>query len=215
MSERLYSVEDGTSARAVAGLLAVLFPDARTVLDATYGNGRFWDGSADVEVTGLDLDPGRAAHVVGDFRALPFADDAFDVVIFDPPYHTNMGRGKASVMGARFGTFATLADLREAVEQGCREAWRAGRLGVIVKCQDYIHESKPVWMSDWVKGALPVEPYDVLHLRQRSKVIDPKWRDQLSVYRNHSTFWVFRTGGNVHRRRRAAYERYDEERRGA
>ena len=57
VTDRLYTIEDGTSAQAVARLLAVLFPDARTVLDATYGHGRFWDGTAPVEVTGMDLDP--------------------------------------------------------------------------------------------------------------------------------------------------------------
>lgn len=208
MSERLYTIADGTSARAVADLLAVLFPDARTVLDATYGNGAFWRGDlAEVAVTGMDLDPARAPHVVGDFRAMPFADASFDVVIFDPPYHTDMGRGKASIMGSRFGAFGRLADLRAAVEQGCRESWRVGRLGIIVKVQDYIHESRAVWMSDWVKAALPVEPYDVLYLRRPHKLVDPKWTRQLSVWRNHATFWVYRTDGGVHRARRAASER--------
>ena len=155
----------------------------------------------------MDLDPRRAPHVVGDFRAMPFADDAFDVVTFDPPFHTDMGRGKASVMGARFATFGTLAELRAAVEQGCREAWRVGRLGAIVKVQDYIHESQAVWMSRWVQDAFPVEPFDVLHLRRPHKLVDPKWRDRLSVYRNHATFWVYRTDGPVHRRRRPAGER--------
>ena len=200
---RLYSVTDGTSARAVARLLEVLFPDARTVLDTTYGSGRFWDGSAPVEVTGMDLNPSRAPHIVGDFRALPFADGAFDVAIFDPPYHSDMGRGQASVMGSRFGTFGTIAELRAAVEAGCRECWRVARLGVLVKCQDYIHASRPVWMSDWVKSAMPVEPYDFLILRRPHKITDPKWTRQLSVWRNHATFWAFRRDG-VERRTRQA-----------
>ena len=38
---RLYTVSDGSSASAIAALLGVLFPDARTVLDATYGRGKF------------------------------------------------------------------------------------------------------------------------------------------------------------------------------
>ena len=32
----------GTNAQTVADILRVLFPDARTVLDTTYGRGRFW-----------------------------------------------------------------------------------------------------------------------------------------------------------------------------
>jgi hypothetical protein len=203
---RLYTVLDGTSTEAITGLLDVCFPDATTALDVTYGNGSFWDGTTHAHVTGLDINPDRAPDVVGDFRALPFADGSFDVCVFDPPYHTDMGRGKASVMGSRFGTFATLPELKEAVEQGCREAWRVARLGVIVKVQDYIHASRAVWMSRWVQDALPVEPYDFLHLTRRHKIVDPKWREQLSVYRNHTTFWVYRKDSNVHRRRWPAGE---------
>src|SRR6266536_3376259 len=198
MTNRLYTVEQMTNAQAVTGLLSVAFPDARTALDATYGNGRFWDATSHVEVTGLDLDPSRAPDVVGDYWALPFAAGAFDVVIFDPPYQWDMGRGKASVMGARFSTYSSAAEARASVEQGCREAWRVARLGVIVKCQDYIHASRPVWMSDWVKAAMPAEPYDFLHLTRPHKIVDPRWREQLSVYRNHATFWVWRKDGTAH-----------------
>src|SRR5207248_1563814 len=133
----------------------------------------------------------------GDFRALPFGPEAFDVAIFDPPYLTDTS--ERSIMGRRFGHFPTVAELRAAVEQGCREAWRVARLGLIVKCQDYIHASCPVWMSDWVKGALPVEPYDHLILRRSRKITDRKWNRQLSVWRNHATFWVFRKDGQKHK----------------
>ena len=80
------------------------------------------------------------------------------------------------------------------------------RLGLIVKVQDYIHGARPIWMSDWVKDALPVEPYDVLHLRRPAKIVDPKWTRQLSVWRNHATFWVYRKDGVEHRARRASGE---------
>ena len=101
----LRAIMRAAPAEIVAGMLRVLYPDAETLLDATHGHGRFWTADPPVAVTGLDLDTARAPHVVGDFRALPFRDGSFDVVIFDPPYHTDMGRGKASVMGSRFGTF--------------------------------------------------------------------------------------------------------------
>jgi hypothetical protein len=208
VTERLFTVERMTNAQAVAGLLRIAFPDAETTLDMTWGNGSFWDGSAHVRVTGLDIDPARACDVVGDFRALDFAADSFDVAIFDPPFHTNMGRGRASVMGARFKTFATLADLREAVEQGCREAWRVSRLGVIVKVQNHIHESRLIHMTRWVEEAVGAPLYDELHLQRAAKLLDRKWNDQLSVWRNHATFLVFRHGDQRHvRRRRPAVER--------
>jgi hypothetical protein len=206
MTERLYSVSTGTNAQTVADILRVLFPDARTVLDATYGNGRFWSPKYPVaaEVTGLDLDPSRARDVVGDFRSLDFKDAAHDVGVFDPPYQWDMGRGKPSVMGGRYGTCGSEAEARASIQQGARELWRVSRLGIIVKVQDHIHASRAVWMSDWVKEALPVEPFDQVHLVRQHKIKDPKWARQLSVWRNHATFWVYRKDGAVHRARRAA-----------
>jgi hypothetical protein len=205
-AQRLYSVSTGTNAQTVADILRVLFPDARTVLDMTYGKGRFWSPKhpAPVTVTGLDLDPSRARDVVGDFRALTFEDDSYDVDIFDPPYQWDMGRGKPSVMGARFGTYSSEAEARASIQQGCREAWRTARLGIVVKVQDHIHAQRAHWLSKWVWDALPVEPFDSVILARRQKLTDPKWTRQLSVWRNHATFWAWRKDGAVHRARRAA-----------
>lgn len=209
--DRLYTIEDGGSARAISRLLTVLFPDATTVLDTTYGSGSFWRGStADVAVTGMDLNPERARHVCADFTALPFADNSFDVVVFDPPYHTDVGHAKASATHARYGSFATIDDLRPAVERGTAEAWRVARLGAIVKVQDYIHASRAVWMSLWVHGAIPVEPYDVIHVRRTSgKIRSPRWTRQLSVWRNHATYWIYRKDGPIHRPRKPGIRALD------
>jgi hypothetical protein len=205
-AQRLYSVSTSTNAHVIADIFRVLFPDARTALDPTYGNGRLWSPkyAVPVTVTGLDLDPSRARDVVGDFRALDFAGEAFDVGIFDPPYQWDMGKGKPSVMGGRFGTYRSEEEARATIQQGVREAWRVARLGIIVKVQDHVHSSRVVWMSDWVKAALPVEPYDQTHLVRKHKITDPKWTRQLSVWRNHATFWIYRKDGAAHRARRSA-----------
>lgn len=204
MQDRLYTISQGTSAQAVERLLGLLFPDAVTVLDTTYGSGSFWrDSQADVRVTGMDVNPARAKHVCADFTRLPFRDNTFDMVIFDPPYHTDVGKAQASVTHQRFGSFATIDDLRPAVERGSAEAWRVARLGIIIKVQDYIHASQAVWMSLWVQRAIAVEPYDVLHVQRTcGKIRSPKWTRQLSVWRNHATYWVYRKDGPVHRARR-------------
>jgi hypothetical protein len=98
----------------------------------------------------------------------------------------------------------SISELRRAVERGCREAWRVARLGVIVKGQDYIHSSRQVWMSDWVRGALPVEPYNHVTLERPHKMLDPKRGCQLSVCSNAAEIWVFRKDGPIHRSRRPA-----------
>jgi hypothetical protein len=200
----LYTAQVHTNAEATAGLLRVIFPDATTVLDTTYGKGMFWRGSlADVHVTSMDRNPARRTDVVADFTRLPFRDGAFDVAIFDPPYQWDMGQ-KGSIIGKLFGTYTSEAHARETVQLGAREAWRVSRLGVLVKVQNYIHSSRLVHMTRWVEDAIPSPLYDELHLVNPRKLIVPSWGEQASVYRNHSTFLAFRHGDQRHVRRRPA-----------
>ena len=140
-TSRLYSVTTGTNAQTVADILRVLFPDARTVLDMTYGKGQFWSPKhpVPVTVTGLDIDPQRARDVIGDFQCPDLYEESQDVAIFDPPYQWGMGRGKPSVMGERFGTYHSEAEARATIQQGVRAAWQVSRLGIIVKVQDHVH----------------------------------------------------------------------------
>lgn len=197
----LYTAQVQTNANATAGLLRVLFPDATTVIDMTYGKGMFWDGKASVSVIGIDLDPDRARDVCADFTRLPFRDGAFDVAIFDPPYQWDMGHGKGSIIGNLFGTYESEDAAKRAVQLGSREAWRVSRIGVLVKVQNYIHASRLVHMTRWVEDAIPSPLYDELHLVNPRKLIAPRWKSQLSVYRNHSTFLAFRHGDQTHKRR--------------
>lgn len=208
MSDRLYTVETGSSAQVVAKLLRVLFPDAATVLDATYSQGKFWtQATGHIRVIGTDLDQKGAKDARADFRHLPFRSGSVDVVVLDPPYICDPGRGKPGVMSSRFGAYASVEEMRAAVKAGCREAWRVARLGAIVKTQDHVHNSRKVWMSGWVAGAMPVEEYERVHLVTRQKVIASSWtQGQLSAWSNATTWQVFRTDGPVHKRRRPALE---------
>ncbi len=196
---RLSSIETGSSAEVIAKMIKTLFPDVETVLDTTYGHGGFWDGTLDVTVVGMDLDPTRARDVVADFRALPFADASFDLVVFDPPFLTDTSKG--GLMGERFGSFGSIPDLQRAVEAGLMEAWRVARIGVLIKVQNYIHGSLPVRMTRWVEDLIPYDAYGEVHLLRSSKLLDRKWGDQLSVYSNHATFLAYRHGNQRHIRR--------------
>ncbi len=140
-------------------------------------------------IYGIDQLPERALSVVANYHSLPMLSESVDVVIFDPPYQPQTVPG---VIGERFtkihgGIAAVEADVRA----GLRECWRVSRLGLIVKVQDYIHDHKPVWMSMWVWEELG-KPYDFLTLRTKNKLQATNWTRQLSVRRNHSTFWVYR-----------------------
>jgi hypothetical protein len=197
--DRLWSIETGTSAQIIAKMLAVLYPDALTALDITYGAGGFWTEKPSVRVTGLDIDPNRARDRVGDFRELPYDDDTFDVCVFDPPYHTDRGKQKSSIMADRFGHFKDLVELQDAVMAGVSEGWRVSRLGIIVKVQDYCHGSLHICMTDWVRQALDWYPvYQRVDSLRDTKIIDGKWDRQLSAWSRSATYLAFRHGDQRH-----------------
>lgn len=201
-TDPLRRVETGSSAAMTAKLLRVLFPDAETVLDATWGRGNFWRGVDSVRVTGVDISSHGRPSVVADFRRLPFGAGAFDVAVFDPPYITEAGAG--SVIGRRFGSYPSIPALHVAVRRGALEAWRVSRIGIIVKVMDYVHASRLVRMSRWVEDAIPAELFDLAYLISGSKVEDEKWSrvgGQLSVRSTATTWLVFRKDGPVHKRR--------------
>lgn len=131
----------------------------------------------------------RALDVALNYEHLPFRNESVDVVVFDPPFQPQTVPG---VIGKRFQKIAGgVSSLKASVVAGLREADRVSRLGLIVKVQDYIHDHKPVWMSIWVWETLG-EPYDFLTLRRSGKLLASNWGRQLSVWRNHTTFWVYR-----------------------
>jgi ubiquinone/menaquinone biosynthesis C-methylase UbiE len=86
---------------------------ALSILDACCGGRMFWHDKAEPGVVFMDIrvEPdqvlsngqtfGVHPDVVGDFRAMPFADDTFRMVVFDPPHLTNLGRD--SYMALKYG----------------------------------------------------------------------------------------------------------------
>jgi hypothetical protein len=202
--ERLYSVEMGSSAQTVAKMLRVLFPDATTALDMTYGSGNFWKGAPSFSVVGIDIDPDRARDVCADFTQLPFAADTFDVAIFDPPYLADVSVKNPGIVGRRFGSYARQVHVHAAVRRGMREAWRVARIGVIVKVQIHTHASLLVDMEGWVRESIGAPLYGRVEQVRPVKLTDPKWTDQLSVWSNSATFLAYRKGDQRHIRRQPA-----------
>lgn len=198
---KLMSVESGTSAQTIAKMLNVLFPDAESVLDMTYGSGKFWTASPPWYVTGIDLNPSRARDVCADFTRLPFPDGAFDVAIFDPPYIAHTSKQGTGIIGRRFGSFATAQELEDTVKRGADEAWRVSKIGVICKVQNHTHFHRSIRMTKWIESVIPEEPYGEIHQLSAGKIIPARWDHQLSVLAMHTTFLAFRHGNQMHVRR--------------
>jgi hypothetical protein len=115
-------------------------------LDPTYGEGTWWrEWQPDVLVTHRRPTDGS------DFTDLPWGDDTFDAVAFDPPYVARGGRKTAGVelqsTNARYGLDdcpATPELLQELIDAGLDEMVRVTVPGgiILVKCQDYVSSGK-------------------------------------------------------------------------
>lgn len=112
------------------------------VLDPTYGKGTWWKKWAPANLCHHDF----AADGI-DFRDMPYADDRFDVVAFDPPYVSVGGRTTSGIpeMHDRYGLTdapTTPAGVQALINAGLAECARVTSDRILVKCQDYISSGK-------------------------------------------------------------------------
>jgi ubiquinone/menaquinone biosynthesis C-methylase UbiE len=101
------------------------------VLDPCCGSRMFWFDKQDQRVLFGDirseqhtLCDGRALNITPDiamdFRAMPFADESFKLIVFDPPHLTRCG--PQGWMGKKYGILG--ADWREDIRRGFAECFR-------------------------------------------------------------------------------------------
>lgn len=138
----LGSVIAGTNADLIAAI-APLYLHGNSVLDVTYGRGKWWTryhpdnlGAHDLAIDGID------------FRQLPEADNSVDVVCFDPPYvpcgslpqvvessHRHSAGAFREAYGLQPMDHVAIVDL---FHGGIAEAARVARRWVLAKCADYV-----------------------------------------------------------------------------
>jgi ubiquinone/menaquinone biosynthesis C-methylase UbiE len=116
------------------------FMTTKTILDMCCGSRMFWFNRDDPRAVFVDiraeshiLCDGRYLEIkpdlVADFRALPFADDSFQVVVFDPPHLTHCGPN--GWQGKKYGILSK--SWRDDLKQGFAEAFRVLRpSGVLI-----------------------------------------------------------------------------------
>lgn len=109
----------------------------KTVLDACCGSRMFWFDRSDPRVVFVDKRseshelPDKSSKggkrslivnpdVLADFTALPFADESFSLVVFDPPHFER--NGAKSWVGLKYGTLS--GDWRTVIRKGFAECFR-------------------------------------------------------------------------------------------
>lgn len=101
------------------------------ILDACCGSRMFWFDKENPDVTFMDcrqyfekLPTGHVINVnpdiVADFRDMPFEDDEFDMVVFDPPHLIHAG--ESSWLAKKYGRLDELWP--EDIRQGFAECMR-------------------------------------------------------------------------------------------
>jgi hypothetical protein len=141
----LGSVVAGTNADLIAAV-APLYLDGNSVMDVTYGEGKWWARYRPENFTYHDL------HKVDgvDFRHLPEATSSIDAVCFDPPY-TISGSASSSRLGPEFqdrygigtqhmgplNTAGGSASFETLILDGLAECVRVSRRWVLVKCMEF------------------------------------------------------------------------------
>lgn len=173
----------------------------RLILDATVNIGRFWRGSSR-PVIGLDVEARYRPSVVGDNRLMPFSDESFDVVVYDPPHIPNQGKDRTKDFNTRFGL-----GLKSPAENGynfshlyppfAQEAYRVLRPEGILLCKitDYIHNHRYQWAHvEFIKAATSVGfcACDCIIKARKGPILDPKWKNAHHSRRQHAYWLIFR-----------------------
>lgn len=131
-------------------------PNNPPVLDACCGSRMFWFDKNDSRA--IFVDKRRETHelpdssskagkrtlvvapdIIADFTALPFADNSFALVCFDPPHF--LSNGAKSWLGLKYGTLS--GDWREMLRGGFLECFR-------------VLKTEGTLVFKWNEGEIPV-----------------------------------------------------------
>jgi len=173
----------------------------RMILDATVNGGRFWRGSRR-QVIGIDIEPHHRPALVADNTQMPFRDEIFDAVVYDPPHIPNQGRDREKDFNIRFGL--VLRSYKEnhytfthTFPPFLHEAFRVlAEEGVLFcKITDYVHHHRYQWAHiELINAAREVGflPCDCIVKVRKGPIIDPKWKNAHHSRRQHCYWLIFR-----------------------
>ena len=168
------------------------------MVDATWGLGHFWREKKPKRFTLVGSDLVTKASIRADFRQLPFADGAVDVVVFDPPYTWN-GHPRMTNHDRFGGGTAPESDdeVLELYRIGMIEATRVlkprGRL--FVKAMDQVGKNnRQYWFSlklPRIAEDLGMFMRDQLIVKANKTARFPGWTQQHHMHKVHSFLLIF------------------------
>lgn len=134
----LQSVFTGSNADLMAAVAPLYLTGS--VLDVTYGSGKWWERFVPGQLTFHDLEVDGV-----DFRGLPEKDNTVDTVCFDPPYTISGGVGTRQAFQAAYGLGHRRvgSSIKELILDGLAECCRVSRCWVLVKCMEFAQGGSP------------------------------------------------------------------------
>lgn len=200
---RPYTVMYGRD-KDVIPLLLDLHATARPdILDCTYNKGRMWKG-LDYKPLKMDLCDEYDVDVVGDFRDMPFPDDSFDVIVFDPP-HLPTAAGNKTVytkykveVADKDRAGENISDLFVPFLKQAKRVLRKNGI-VLAKLADLVHNHRAHWHQvDFINAVREVglTPCDMLIKIDPAagNLKDNRWKKVKHLRKAHCYWIVVRKG---------------------
>lgn len=189
--ERLEAAFVGESPQAMWRIFKML-PEVKTVLEPTYGRGRFYKLTPWLQVTGGDIDKARAKDVRCDMRYLPFRDKSFDCVALDPPFlHSSRKKGTKvntyKIFGGR--QCQTTQGLLDLYTLAGREAFRVASKAVVIKCNDMVYDETGLIPFGHRLMNVFGEPWEIVVSIRPSGLL-PATRGKVSHFRHNYVYYL-------------------------
>ncbi len=167
------------------------------ILDATFGQGRFWEGSPlSSAVVGIDLIPKQAGVIQMDNSNMAFRSSVFDVVVYDPPHlpADHVSPGASKIYKENYEAAGAGENVTPLFAPFLSEAWNVLSPGGIVLCKitDLVHSGKAQWQHVsfmQLAAAAGFVVCDVIIKVRKSALISSKWKNAYHARKRHC-FWI-------------------------
>lgn len=190
----------GKNEDLIPQVMSLYAKDGFKIADVTYGNGNFWKKIDMTKYSFFPSDINGKCSLVCDFKNLPYANEEFDMVIFDPPYLLG---SSAPINEDLDNTYLNnkkggwgLDFVHNLYKEGMVEAQRVLKTkGVLlVKCQDQVESGKNHFEHIFVYNLALELGFLVEDLFILTRTGVPIMRHPFQVHarKNHSYLWIFR-----------------------
>lgn len=172
------------------------------ILDCTYNTGKMWKKSSYKPVR-MDINADLELDIVGDFTKMPFENESFDIIVFDPPHlPTNAASENSSKIWEKQYGITSEGEGREGDNVNgmflpfLKEAKRVLKHGgiVLAKIADLVHNHRQQFQQvDFINAVREVgmTPCDMMIKcdPNAGNLTSSKWKNVKHLRKSHC-YWI-------------------------